>query len=152
MEDVEPNDREAMTRRTKPTGAYVGSEDSFQCSAITAVRAIAASAGVDPRLCMHIPNGGQRNAIVGAKLKAQGTVAGYPDIMVHHRSAMFDLDVTDAFGQFYCGLAIELKVWPNKPSEAQEAIHALLRNAGWRVVVCYGLDEVIETTKNYFGE
>ena len=101
---------------------------------------------------MHIPNGGQRNAIVGAKLKAQGTVAGYPDIMVHHRSDMFDLDVTDAFGQFYCGLAIELKVWPNKPSAEQEKIHELLMRSGWRVAVCYSLDAVIEITKNYFGE
>lgn len=138
-------------RRTKPPGAYQGREDAFQKSAIAMVRSIAHPRGVDPRAIMHVPNGGQRNAIVAAKLKAQGTVAGYPDIMVFERSKLYGYDVTDAFGQFYAGLALELKAWPNKPSEAQEAIHDLLRKAGWSVVVCYGLGEVEEAVKAYLG-
>jgi len=72
--------------------------------------------------------------------------------MVFHRSTMFMFDVNDAFGQFYCGVALELKVWPNKPSEEQEKIHELLMRSGWRVAVCYSLDAVIDITKNYFGE
>ncbi len=141
-----------MTRRTKPTNAYIGSEDAFQRSAITAVRAIASAHGVGLRLCMHIPNGGQRNAIVAAKLKAHGTVPGYPDIMVFHPEALLALSRREGFGDRKAGLAIELKVWPNKPSAEQEKIHELLMRSGWRVAVCYSLDEVIEITKNYFGE
>lgn len=136
-------------RRTKPEGCYQGSEEAFQRSAISLVRALAHPSGVDPRAIMHVPNGGQRNAIVAKKLKAAGTVAGYADIMMFQRSKLFDYDVTDAFGQFYAGLAIELKVWPNKPTEEQQAVHRILESAGWKVVVCYGLGEVENAVKNY---
>lgn len=120
-------------KRTKPTGAYVGSEDAFQWTAMQLVRLILRRHGTDERLAMHVPNGGKRNAIVAAKLKRQGVVAGYPDIMVF----------------VGMGLAIELKVWPNKPSEAQQVIHELLRAQGWRVEVCYGTDEVVRITNEY---
>lgn len=143
-------------RRTKPPGAYQGREDAFQKSAIAMVRSIAHPRGVDPRAIMHVPNGGQRNAIVAAKLKAQGTVAGYPDIMVFRPGYFEDRDEADRQldlirGDMAVGLALELKVWPNKPSEAQEAIHDLLRKAGWSVVVCYGLGEVEDAVKAYLG-
>ena len=36
-----------------------------------------------PHLVMyHIPNGGRRDAITGARLKAEGVVAGVPDIFL----------------------------------------------------------------------
>ena len=34
------------------------------------------------KLLMAIPNGGQRNSIVAAKLKAEGVVAGVPDLFL----------------------------------------------------------------------
>lgn len=139
------------TRRTKPPGAYVGSEDAFQRTAISLVRSIAATQGVPMEAVMHIPNGGQRNAIVGAKLKAQGTVPGYPDIMVFHPRRVFRVVNSENDAQLYAGLALELKVWPNKPSEAQRHIHALLKEAGWQVCVCYGIDEVCDAVNEYFG-
>ena len=43
---------------------------------------------IDSRAIMHIPNGGLRNDRVAANLKAQGTVAGYPDIMVFKPKAV----------------------------------------------------------------
>lgn len=137
------------TRRTKPPGAYVGKEDAFQKTAIGLVRSIASGAGVDHRAVMHIPNGGQRNAIVAAKLKAQGTVAGYPDIMVFE--IVENRLIADSLSGYYMGLAIELKVWPNKPTPEQLAIHEILRDAGWRVAVCYGLGEVDKVAREYFG-
>ena len=156
------------TRRTKPTGCYVGSEDAFQRTAITLVRSIAATQGVPKEAVMHIPNGGQRNAIVGAKLKGMGTVPGYPDIMVFKpivftkkvllsKARCFtleDLVVGNAYTEedrLRCGLALELKVWPNKPTPEQLHIHALLKEAGWKVAVCYGIDEVCSTVNEYFG-
>lgn len=156
------------TRRTKPTGCYVGSEDAFQRTAITLVRSIAATQGVPREAVMHIPNGGQRNAIVGAKLKGMGTVPGYPDIMVFNarmvqcevpmeKARCFTLEElldgkkTTTEPRVVCGLAIELKVWPNKPTPEQLHIHALLKEAGWMVRVCYGLDEVCDAINEYFG-
>lgn len=155
-------------RRTKPPGAYVGSEDAFQRTAITLVRSIAATQGVPREAVMHIPNGGQRNAIVGAKLKGMGTIPGYPDIMVFHPLAILqDVPLNKARSftlsdlleekshvtetRVRCGLALELKVRPNKPTPEQLHIHDLLREAGWKVAVCYGIDDVTSTTNEYFG-
>lgn len=136
-------------KRTKTPGAYVGKEDAFQRSAIALVRTIAQANGVNPKAVMHIPNGGQRNAIVGAKLKAMGTVPGYPDIMIFHPESGVSLSRRDGWGDRRVGLAIELKVRPNKPTEEQLAIHDLLRMARWLVVVCYGLDEVERIANDY---
>mgnify|MGYP003514583809 FL=1 len=131
-----------MTKRTKPEGAYIGSESNFQKSAIRLVRSLAPC---DPRLVAHIPNGGQRTIMAGARLKAEGVVKGYPDIMVMYSSyaQMYDTHLS--------GLALELKVWPNKPSPEQEELHDLLERQGWRVAVCYGLGEVEQVTREYFG-
>lgn len=126
-------------KRTKPEGAYIGSESSFQKAAIKLVRSIAPC---DPRLVTHIPNGGQRTIMAGARLKAEGVVKGYPDIMVFSADRPVVL----------VGLALELKVWPNKPSPEQEELHELLRMQGWRVAVCYGLGEVEQVTREYFGK
>ena len=125
-----------MTKRTKPEGTYQGPESAFQKAAIKLVRSLAKC---DSRLVTHIPNGGQRTIMAGARLKAEGVVAGYPDIMVFRGWS----------GN--TGLALELKVWPNKPSADQEEIHRLLTVEGWRVAVCYGLGEVEQVTREYFG-
>ncbi len=137
------------TRRTKPLGAYIGKEDDFQRTAIALVRTIAATQDVPMEAVMHIPNGGQRNAIVGAKLKGMGTVPGYPDIMVFHPENIRTMADREGWGDRKVGLAIELKIYPRKPSDAQLRIHELLRNAGWKVVVCYGINDVETVTKNY---
>ena len=94
---------------------------------------------------MHVPNGGQRSARAGAYLKAEGAVPGYPDIMVFWWGDEKELHASP-------GLAIELKVWPNKPSTEQEKVHYLLRKSDWRVTVCYGLGEVEAIAKAYFGK
>lgn len=130
----------STTKRTKPTGCYAGSESNFQKSAIKLVRSIAKC---DPRLVTHIPNGGQRTIMAGARLKAEGVVKGYPDIMVFSYKWM-------GLEDHMCGLALELKVWPNKPSPEQEALHALLEGQGWRVAVCYSLEAVEQVTREYF--
>ena len=148
MNKITPK-RRASVRRTKPPGCYVGREEDFQCSAIALVRAIAHPKGVDPRAIMHVPNGGQRNAIVAAKLKAQGTVPGFPDIMVFNPEGLYALSAREGWGDRKVGLALELKVWPNKPTEAQLSIHDLLRKAAWKVVVAYGIGEVEQAVKEY---
>lgn len=139
------------TRRTKPAGAYVGKEDAFQVSAMTLLRAIAKECFLDYRQIMHIPNGGKRNAIVAAKLKRQGVVPGYPDIMIFEPEQWRHVVAKRTnYSDRLCGLALELKVWPHKPTKEQEAVHELLRLSGWRVVVCYGLGEVEAEALRYF--
>ena len=136
---------------TKPSNAYVGSEEKFQVSAIEFVRRALHSAGHPPECAMHVPNGGARSAIVGAKLKAAGVVRGYPDIMVFAAQVLPPLNRRKEVMVPRCGLALELRVWPNKPSKDQQRIHDLLRDAGWRVVTCWSLDEVIAEANRYLG-
>lgn len=145
------------TRRTKPTGAYSGAECNFQRSAVRLIESVTRPFGVPKDAIMHIPSGAvfagneARRQRQAAKLKAQGWRPGFPDIMVFHPRRVFLEVNSENYAQLYAGLAIELKVWPNKPTPDQKRIHALLKEAGWKVEVCYGIDDVTSTTNEYFG-
>lgn len=140
----------AAPRRTKPQGAYLGKESSLQSSAIRLIRTIASSYGVPPEMVVHIPNGRNAGSVrMGGFWRTQGVVSGFPDIMMFKKEPV---DTHFKRGTWpYSGLAIELKVFPNKPSGDQLRIHEMLRLAGWRVEVCYGLDEVERITLSYLA-
>lgn len=92
------------------------------------------------RYCVmyHIPNGGRRDAVTGARLKAEGVVAGVPDIFLA------------VPWRGFAGLYIELKRQKgSKVSEAQENVIARLRQAGYRVEVCKGWTAAREAIENY---
>ena len=126
-------------RRTKPAGAYEGRESSFQASAIKLVRAIAGQ----HVLVIHCPNGRNAGSVrMGGFWRGQGVVSGVPDILVFQQR----IGVANPS----LGLALELKVWPNKPTIEQLIVHDQLSIAEWRVHVCYGLGEVELVTKEYF--
>ena len=77
------------------------------------------------RLMFAIPNGGQRNAVVAAKLKAEGVQAGVPDLFL-----------AVPRGDRH-GLWIEMKNGKaGRLSDAQKAIHETLRQHGYQVEVC----------------
>lgn len=80
------------------------------------------------------PNGGHRHPTVAAKLKAEGVLAGVPDLFV-------------ADGR--PGLFIELKTATGRLSEAQKNMIEKLNTAGYPVAVCYGLDEAKKAFINY---
>ena len=91
----------------------------------------------------HPPNGENRNPITGAKLKRMGAKAGLPDVMI--LEGPFKSWGVDSN---YNGLAIELKAIDAKgkrpkPRPNQLAWHEQLRRCGWRVEVCYTMDEVL---------
>jgi hypothetical protein len=110
---------------------YVGTEDNFQ-------KAVARYLDTIGAFWFHCPNGGSRNAIEASKLKAMGVKAGIPDCLI--------LDQRKG----YSGMAIELKVGYNKPSEHQLSIFDKLVAAGWMVCVSWSLDEVIEMIDFYY--
>lgn len=101
-------------------------------------RAVARVLDASGLLWCHVPNGGQRHPAVAKKLKAEGVKRGVPDVLVFEvcRGSASDLSFCD-------GLALELKVGRNKPTAAQVEWHERLRKNGWRVEVCYTLDEVL---------
>lgn len=78
------------------------------------------------KLLFAAPNGGLRNKIVAAKMKAEGVRAGVPDYLLPVPSGDF------------IGLAIELKTLTGYASREQKDWIAALRQAGWRAEVCRG--------------
>ena len=89
-------------------------------------------------LIYAIPNGGQRNVIVAAKLKAEGVLSGVPD-----------LHIPMAKNGFH-GLYIELKNGKvGKVSENQKTIMQKLQSEGYRCEVCRSFDEFRTIIDNY---
>lgn len=88
-----------------------------------------------------IPNGGQRDIRVARKLKAEGVKAGVPDIFI-------------AIPQkHYHGLFIEAKTEKGSaPTESQLDWLDRLDKKGYKAAVCFGLDEMIKETEDYFYE
>lgn len=88
-------------------------------------------------LIYAVPNGGQRNKIVAAKLKIEGVTSGVPDLHI------------PIANRFYHGLYIEMKVKPNTPTESQIEMMNQLRLNGYKCEVCYSLDEFMRVVNEY---
>ena len=94
------------------------------------------------QLAFHVPNGGRRDKITGAKLKKEGVKAGVPDIFI----------MLPRGG--YHGLMIEFKASP--PYDAavhknqREWIEKLSSN-GYLALVCKGLSEAIGCVNDYLS-
>lgn len=91
------------------------------------------------RLLHHIPNGGKRDAITGARLKRAGVRAG-----------VLDLHLPVARGGYH-GLWIELKVDRNKATETQQWWIERLVEEGHKVVVCWGHRAAWAALEAYLG-
>lgn len=99
-------------------------------------------ANQDPRwgYIFHVPNGGDRNVIVAAKLKAAGVRAGVPDF----------LWLLPACG--YYGMAMELKMGRSKPTTEQAAWLQWLSDRNFFVcVVRNDPSEAIGIFERYLG-
>jgi len=88
-------------------------------------------------LLFAIPNGGARNAVTGARLKAEGVVAGAADLFLavpsggHH------------------GLFIEMKTEKGTQSSAQKEFQAEVTWAGYRYEVVRSFDGFMRTAVEY---
>lgn len=81
-------------------------------------------------LIFAIPNGGLRNKITAARLKAEGVVSGVPDLFIPEWRMFVEMKKTKAAG--------------GRLSEAQRAVITELRRVGLETVVAYGLDEACD--------
>lgn len=81
-------------------------------------------------LFSHIPNGGKRNLIEAVKFKRMGVRKGVPDFLIFETN-----------NPHVRGIAIELKVKPNKPSPEQIEVMEQLRKLKWAAHICYSFDE-----------
>lgn len=99
-----------------------------------------ANLGVYPELywMYHVPNGGKRNAIEGARFKAQGVKAGVPDICLPVPKGR------------YHGLYIELKRRDGGTvAKSQSDYIRALRTFGYRAEICAGAQEAMDVIENY---
>lgn len=86
----------------------------------------------------HVPNGGRRDAVTGAKLKAEGVKPGVPDLV---------LPVARAG---YHGLYIELKRQDGGTlSKAQRRWRELLTAQVYCSLVCNGANEALSALRRY---
>jgi hypothetical protein len=111
---------------------YVGLEDNFQ-------QRVAFYLDLQ-RDCLyfHTPNGGKRYGREGAKLQRMGVKSGVPDILI----------LTQRKG--YAGLAIELKVGRNTPTDTQKDFLRRLHELNYLTFVSWSLDEVVALIDWYF--
>lgn len=90
-------------------------------------------------LTFAIPNGGDRNVLVGKKLKAEGVRRGVPDIFIAH-----------PVGKYH-GLFIEMKRRKGGTlSKEQRAWIERLTGQGYRVEVCNGYEEAVGAVQRYW--
>lgn len=91
----------------------------------------------DLRYLFAIPNGGQRNAATGARLKAEGVKAGVPDIMLPRPN------------RNYHGLFLEMKVGKNVQSTEQKDYFFYLQRNGYWCDICYSWTEARDIILEY---
>ena len=86
-------------------------------------------------LYFSVPNGGQRNKIVAAKLKAEGAKAGIPDLCIIHDGMAFFLEVKRPKS---------LGGAKGRLSPVQKEMIGKIEEAGGEVKVVYSVADVIE--------
>lgn len=86
-----------------------------------------------------IPNGGRRDTVTGAILKAEGALAGVADLFlsvpnnVHH------------------GLYVEMKTRKGRQQDSQKAFQKAVEAQGYRYEICRSLDDFIALIKDYLN-
>lgn len=89
------------------------------------------------KMLIAVPNGGRRDAITGAMLKAEGVKAGVADILFLKPNSK------------YHGLCIELKTPKGRQSEAQKRWQRSVELLGYRYVILRSIDEFIDEINDY---
>ena len=91
------------------------------------------------RLLHHSPNGGKRNAREGARFKAMGTRAGFPDLILLYPA------------QGYHALLIEMKTTRSgsRQTANQKEYQRIVEKHGYKYIVCRTFDEFQKVIINY---
>lgn len=93
------------------------------------------------RRLFAVPNGGRRDAVTGAKLKAEGVLAGVADLIL--------LKSNSSYG----ALLIEMKTPKGKQSTTQKTWEEdLTHEDEYKYVVCRSLTEFAQEVHDYLDE
>lgn len=86
-----------------------------------------------------VPNGGRRDVTTGARLKAEGVLAGVADlILLRHKD-------------IYGALLIELKTAAGRQSKAQRDWQRAIERDGYKYVVVRSLEDFIKAVNDYLA-
>ena len=86
-----------------------------------------------PNLFIYaVPNGGQRNAVVAAKLKAEGAMAGVADLVIVCKDRH---------------IYIEMKTPKGKQSQLQQQFEKRVKALGHAYHVCHSIEEFMQVCK-----
>lgn len=116
--------------------AKVGTEAAHQCALMCW---IALTAIPELKLLFAIPNGEQRSAVTGARLKAQGVKRGIPDLFL------------PVMRNGKGGLWIELKKVGGVVSDDQQWWLEQLALKGYATRVCFGWEEARHALLEYLN-
>lgn len=87
-----------------------------------------------------IPNGGRRDPVTGAKLKAEGALAGVSDLILLKSNAR------------YGALLLEMKTEKGKQSEAQKTWEkAITSSDDYKYVICRSIAEFMTAVNKYLN-
>ena len=92
------------------------------------------------KLFFAIPNGGERNKIVAAKLKATGVKSGVTDLLLAVPRKL------------YHGLFIELKKIGGRPEKDQVAFIEAVRAQGYAACICEGWMSAKDAVVSYLDQ
>lgn len=86
-----------------------------------------------------VPNGGRRDKVTAAKLKAEGVVPGVSDLLLLVPN------------KTYHGLCIEMKDVKGRQSESQKEWQKTMEARGYKYVVCRSTDDFIREVDGYLS-
>jgi hypothetical protein len=118
-----------------PFAKYLGKEDKMQNQVMNYIKY-----NYPKAVYSHISNEGKRSPFERYKMKFLGAKAGIPDVMIFNSNKKYN------------GLAIELKVGYNKPSDNQKKWLKDLKNSGWHTTWSNDIESVYKLIDNYFND
>ena len=118
--------------KQNPYAKYLSKEDKLQNATMNYIKM-----QYPGTFAIHVPNEGKRTPFERYKFKYLGGVPGIPDILVFATKSK------------YSGLALELKVAYNKPTENQYTCLERLKSASWAAYWCNTFEDAKDIIDNY---
>lgn len=109
-------------------------EHQIQCACVCWFRVVHPEL---KHLLFAVPNGGRRDKVTGAKLKAEGVLAGVADLILLLSKGK------------YTSLCIEMKTPEGPQSESQIIWQKEVEAAGSKYVICRSLDDFMSEVNGY---
>lgn len=127
-----------VKRMITPEQIAANPSESSQQKALFAFAALNVNRYPELKWLFAIPNGGRRDAITGARMRAEGVKRGVPDILLPVRR------------NAWAGLWLELKIASGgklSPEQAEWIAH--LKSQGYAVMICKGYEEAKDCLIRY---